>query len=516
MSDKELEKLIEPIIDIYNSLELDIIKDIASRFDNYDTIGGTLEWRLKKLDEVGLLNKSVTKLINKYSKKTEDEIKQMLYDAQNGVFNIPYYQKAYEKGIITVDPLKALKSDAFLNILNNTYKEVNETFRLIHTKALESTKKAYINVLNEAFVSVSTGMYDYNTAINKALTQMAENGIKGASYERKDGTIVRYSLQGTIRRDIVSAIIQTACASSMTACNELGAEYVEVTSHLGARTGDGKNPITNHAHWQGKIYKLNGSDSKYKNFYEETGYGDILGLGGVNCRHNFYPFFPGIDKPSAIQYDEEENKKEYEKRQQKKRLEREKQKYQRIKEIAVYNNDEKVAKETNSKIKKINVELNKISWFDKLSFEQKNDIKEYISSGSYKINETLYNNRTLTKEQIRFRDSLDSALMKAPKYNGYVNRSIEINNKEQLKHIFSIFDNEKGIGNWGSYISSSKGIYDDKMKLQFKIKSINGRDLSSLNDEGGGEILFERKTKFKYVDYHKENDKIYVEWEEVE
>ena len=54
------------------------------------------------------------------------------------------------------------------------------------------------------------------------------------------------------------------------------------------------------------------------------------------------------------------------------------------------------------------------------------------------------------------------------------------------------------------------------MKLQFKIKSINGRNISSLNNEGGGEILFERNAKFKYIDYKLKNGTIYIDLEEVE
>lgn len=364
MNDYKIEELIKPIIDIYNNLELDIIKDVALRFDNYDTIGGTLEWRLKKLDEIGTLNKSTIDLISKYSNKTKLEILNMLQEAGTGNFNIPYYQRAFEQGKISINPLNIIKSETFMNIVNNTYKELNETFNLIHTKALESTKKAYMDVLNETFIYVSTGVYDYNTACKKALVKMAQNGIKGASYERKDGTIIQYSLQGTIRRDIVTAIIQTACASSMKLCKELNAKYVEVTSHLGARTGDGINSISNHAHWQGKIYKLDGIDKDYDNFYTQTGYGDILGLGGVNCRHNFYPYFPGIDKPSSIQYDEEENRKIYEAQQKKNRLERNKQKLKRVKEVAEHIEDNKLIKETNKNIDLIEKELYNIDEVD--------------------------------------------------------------------------------------------------------------------------------------------------------
>lgn len=352
MNDKKINELIKPIIDIYDNLELEIVKDIANRFDNYDTLGGTLEWRLKKLDELGTFSNDMVELISEYTNKSKKEILQMLEEAQENTFNIDYLNKAYENGMIKVNPMKVLKSPAFENIINNSYKELNKTFRMINTKALENVNQSYMDIINTAYVEVASGVFDYQSSIKRALNKMAEKGIKCASYERKDGTIVKYSLQGTIKRDIVTAIIQTACKSSMKMCEELDAEYVEVTSHLGARTGDGVNPITNHAHWQGKVYKLKGSD-KYDNFYTSTGYGDILGLGGVNCRHNFYPYFPGIDEPSQIQYDEEENRKEYERQQKENRLNRKKQQQKRIKEVAIHNEDIDQIKEVNKEIKKI-------------------------------------------------------------------------------------------------------------------------------------------------------------------
>ena len=68
----------------------------------------------------------------------------------------------------------------------------------------------------------------------------------------------------------------------------LDTDYVEVTAHMGARP--------EHAVWQGKVYKLNGSEPGYPNLAAATGYGTGPGLKGWNCRHDFYPFFPGIDE----------------------------------------------------------------------------------------------------------------------------------------------------------------------------------------------------------------------------
>ena len=104
---------------------------------------------------------------------------------------------------------------------------------------------------------------------------------------------------------------------------EIGADYVEISSHLGARTHP-TNPIANHAGWQGGIYKIEGSDDKYRNLQEATGYpDDIQGLGGVNCRHRMFAFIPGISKPNPIKYgDTEENERIYKATQEQRLKER--------------------------------------------------------------------------------------------------------------------------------------------------------------------------------------------------
>ncbi len=71
---------------------------------------------------------------------------------------------------------------------------------------------------------------------------------------------------------------------------EMDCEFVEVTAHEGARP--------THAVWQGRVYHRGGAvvqdGERYEDFEAATGYGTGPGLCGWNCRHNFYPFYPGL------------------------------------------------------------------------------------------------------------------------------------------------------------------------------------------------------------------------------
>ncbi len=371
---KDIDSLSQPIINTYSQIELDLIKEIARRFDLNDEIGGTMEWQLKKLDELGVLNADTVKVIASYSEKSEQEILNMLKKAQLANINMTELEEAYRQGSITVDPMNIKTNSAFAEVLELSYKELSNTYRLIQTKALESAKQAYMNVINRSYIEVATGTYDYQTAIKRAIKDMAKNGISGATYKR-NGKLVQYSLEGTVRRDTLTAVNKLANKSSETLCKELGVEYVEISSHLGARTHP-TNPIANHAGWQGKVFKIDGSDKKYPNLKESTGYpDDILGLGGVNCRHRMFPFFPGISTPNPIRFNEEENRRVYELTQKQRAMERRMRQLKKEQAAAKEIGDKETVKKLN---KKISEQSTKIDEFCKKNGLRRDHSRELV------------------------------------------------------------------------------------------------------------------------------------------
>lgn len=150
-----------------------------------------------------------------------------------------------------------------------------------------------------------------------------------------------------------------------------------------------------------------------------------------------------------------------------------------------------------------------------LGKEQYRALEQYLKSQSYKINEKLYSGIELNDDDKEYISNLDEALKRMPTYKGWVNRSVYVRDSDDVIKVLSIFDNEQRIGHWSSYISSSLNIYDTGFKMIMKIKSKTGRNLSTLNDEGGGEILFPRNTDFQLIDIKNKNGIIYVKLEEV-
>lgn len=349
LKNEDFDKMIEPIIEIYNKIEMELLLDVAKRFSTYSSIDGSLEWYLKKLDEMNVLNENAVKIFAKYSGVSKQRIKEMLEKAQFGNFTNSDIDKAYDQGLskITYDSL--VKNKLFKDTLESSYKALDKSFRLIQTKAIESQKQAYMDILNKAYIEVSSGTYSYNRSIKREVENMAKKGITGVSYKRKDGSIVNYSIEAAVRRDTLTATHRLANDATFDAIKEMGTNYVDVSQHLGARVSSA-NPIADHAGWQGKQYQIEGESKKYPNFAKTTGYGDILGFGGVNCRHRAFAFFPGISVPVSQQISHEENQEVYENTQHLRKLERDMRSLKKQKNCLKKINDIDKVEELNKKI----------------------------------------------------------------------------------------------------------------------------------------------------------------------
>lgn len=487
-TDKELELLVQPIIDIYNKIELELLMNIAKRFSGYQETGitGSLEWYNTKLDELGGLNADAVNTISEYAGITKKEIYKMLEEAGYANIDKRVINTAYDVGLANVNYDNLIKSKVFSQVINNSYKELNETFRLINTKAIEATKQAYMNVLNRSYLEVSSGIYDYNTSIRKAIEQMVNNGITCATYKRKNGKIVNYSIEGVVRRDTMTAVFQASNKSVDGLSEIIGSDYVEVSSHYNARTSD-RSEIANHAGWQGKIYKLHGFDENYGNFYAHCGEGDIEGFGGINCKHRKCSFIPGISKPTSIQYDYNEVKKAYELSQKQRYLERQVRKEKQHVEVAKSLGDEEYLKKHQSKLKQ--------KQFNLKFFCEENDLKrdytrEFVDSKSDNKIFSEDINDIDVPDFMKKVDIKSEALMVFPKHIQNVCKDVPI---EQIKEKYSYYSTRYD----KIFISNKANKYDLIHEYGHKIE----RTLNLYENKEFIKLLEEKFSKYKKADF---------------
>ena len=203
--------------------------------------------------------------------------------------------------------LAAIKSALGVELAEVTTEEVAAVVRTV-TEMLERDNVAMTMGATEAFyresawavTQVATGNMSSAEAQRRAVVRLAQRGIDVIQYrDPTTGDLTsRSRADVAVRRHVRSQLSQECATRSLRHCDESGCGFVEVSSHVGARPS--------HQDWEGRCYSLHGEvtvDGKtYEDFWEATGYNGVTGdhaalgdrLCGVNCRHQFGPWMPGM------------------------------------------------------------------------------------------------------------------------------------------------------------------------------------------------------------------------------
>ena len=164
-------------------------------------------------------------------------------------------------------------------------REVRAFTRRANLNMAADAQRTYRRVVAEGIRRFEAGMENYEGAMQRICREMARAGVSAVDY--RSGR--REQADVAVRRHVQTMVRKAADERTLDACGRLGVRLVEVSSHVGARPS--------HARWQGKVYSLDGDVTiggvRYRDFRTATGYGEVDGLGGVNCRHSFAPYIPG-------------------------------------------------------------------------------------------------------------------------------------------------------------------------------------------------------------------------------
>jgi len=343
LSRSEIAKTITGIEEIYTKIEDDMLRNIAKRLNAVDdiTTDNLGAWQLQKLNEAGGLRKDNIKAIASMSKKSEAELTRIITAAgyRSVLEDDKIYNAAYQAGALPTKPVIAKASPKVNAVLEAAIRNSKGTFNLVNTTAIESASAKYIMAVNKAYIETATGVVDYRTAINRAVKEIADSGIKGATYVSASGRVTTTTLDVAVRRSVLSTSSKCAADMQLARADDWGVDLVEISSHAGARPS--------HAEWQGQILSRSGNHKKYKPF-SITRYGEIDGLGGVNCSHVFYPFIEGISEQTYKPVPEEKNEQAYKDSQKQRAMERD---IRREKRRAAILTDPEEIKKTNEMIK---------------------------------------------------------------------------------------------------------------------------------------------------------------------
>ena len=277
LSPSYLERAPDALVELFSEVERDILADMARRIARYDYFIPAAAHQLRTLEEMGHSQDYVLSCLAKRLGSTEEALLSLLHAAAQTAVRADagVYRRA------GLEPPEIKDSERLRTVLAAGLQQTGQTFQNLTRSTARGAYEQFGRALDRAWMQVSSGAFDTNTAIRSAVKWLSAQGVQAVDYDSGRTN----TLEAAVRRAVVTGLNQTTLKVQEVLADEMDCDLVEVTAHSGARP--------DHAKWQGKIFSRSGTSKKYPDFRRETGYGTGAGLGGWNCRHSFYPYFEG-------------------------------------------------------------------------------------------------------------------------------------------------------------------------------------------------------------------------------
>ena len=262
---------------IYESLELEIIEEIATRIARVGYANTVVLNDIQIAQEMGALYQDIIKLVAEYNNTSYEKVAEIFDEA--GAKTLKFDDNIYKEA--GLNPLPIKQSPGMTQMLNATIEKTAGNLQNLIMTTANTSQTQFYNAINKAYMEVSTGVKSY--------TQSIMDTIKSISSQ---GAVITYpsgrqmSIESATRMNIITGVNQTCGKLQELRADEMGWDLMEITAHSGARPS--------HAEWQGKIVSRSGKKGYLS--LDNIGYGTATGFKGINCRHDWYPYYKGSSR----------------------------------------------------------------------------------------------------------------------------------------------------------------------------------------------------------------------------
>lgn len=283
MTQGEIEKLSAKTENIFSELEIRIMTDIVRKIKENGFSTAASDWQLTRLQQLGASQKDIKKWIQEALRASNEEMDRIFSDE---VYKEYYgHQRAYKLAGMEQIPLKenvALQqlTKAVKEQLKGEYQNLAGSMgfaiRDPSSGKIRSSPllEYYRSTLDNAVIDIQSGAFDYNTVLKRTINQMTASGLRYIEYDSGH----RDRVNVAARRAVLTGFRQVQGKINEQVAAELHTDMYEVSYHVGARP--------THQPWQGRVYSM-------EQLHSVCGLGDVAGLKGANCYHDYKPFPPG-------------------------------------------------------------------------------------------------------------------------------------------------------------------------------------------------------------------------------
>lgn len=309
----------------YNYLANELPRELIELYNDMQTrLMGLIVKKLKDGESPERVFSEILNTVSNYNPQIEKVLTIIFNDAKKKVV------KDGEKEFKADEPNKPVQTGEANAIVQPLITSAMAILLNLNSKLVSAAYNEYSNDYSY-LQAPGTRLARQEQKFNQVVKSLAVNGFK--IYEPSGRQVRGYSIENILRRDAMYRVNQVNNEISMENFEKSGARFIEVSSHPTARTWNKyqKQPYEDHSSWQGKVYYSGIPIAGYEEFETTCGYGELLGIGGINCYHQFTLNYDG--ETTETQYSKKEVEKNYALSQEQRAYEREIRKLKQAQEV---------------------------------------------------------------------------------------------------------------------------------------------------------------------------------------
>lgn len=265
------EQLSEPLVNA-------LITDIARRVSEAGQLTSTAAYEIWRAQNLGKSREFIEKAVADWLSTSVPEVQELFKQAAEVGYNFDVSRLPMEAVPFEENQSIQQVVSAAVDLADENLKNITQTLGVIQQNGEFSPLTDYYRkACDEAFMQVSAGVLDYNTAIRRACSTLAQRGIQTIDYESG----VRTSLEAAVRRNMMGGLGLMVEDISRQNHDDLGCDGWEISAH--AASAPDHEPI------QGRQYP----DEEYERLNNSL----VRRIGTLNCGHTASPIILGVSEP---------------------------------------------------------------------------------------------------------------------------------------------------------------------------------------------------------------------------